>query len=435
MLRCIHRPARPVRSVTIAAALSAGACLLPTIAPAQRPVLPEQAVVIDSTDPVALMVTRLDLERYKATIKGLTQFGDRRAGTDRNRAAIDWIEAQLQSYGCTNTERITYEHLQFARPPAAPPAGAAADRPNPAVAGSAAAARRTGPPVASGGGRARGVRTRTGVNNDSLAQPDARLRALNAQPATPGERQQVFCTKIGTTHPDEMYIVGAHMDGIGWGEAANDDGSGTALVMELARIFSNPDVRTERSIRFILFNNEETGLNGARAYVQQRAELQGRESPAGSGKYPEPRWLGMIQHDMMLFDHGMPRPDGTLNPEQRPEADVNIEFQMNSQKTLESQALAWAFHAANARYATDYPAQVGPHMTNTDSGPFQDLVASISLRENERGTQTGSGWSPHWHQPTDLFSTYSDKDFLLGLNAAQTTLGAVGRLAGATLAK
>ncbi len=422
----------------LAAACSAGALLLPMTASAQqaspqvpRQVLAERPVPIDSTDPVALMVARLDLEKYKSTILGLTKFGDRRAGTDRNRAAIDWIEAELKSYGCTNTERITYEHLQFARPPAAAPAGAP-DRPNPAVAGSAAAARRTGPPVASGGGRARGIRTRTGVNNDSMAQPDAALRELNSQPSTPGEREQVYCTKIGTTHPDEMYIIGGHMDGIGWGEAANDDGSGSAIVMELARIFSNPDVKTERSIRFILFNNEETGLNGARAYVQQREALQGIESPAGSGNYPEPKWLGMIQHDMMLFDHGMPLPDGTYAPEQRPEADVNVEFQMNSKKTLESQALAWDFHSANARYATDYPAQVGPHMTNTDSGPFQDIVASISLRENERGTQTGSGWSPHWHQPTDLFKTYSDKDFRLGLNAAQTTLGAVARLVGAT---
>ncbi len=47
---------------------------------------------------------------YKATIKGLTQFGDRRQGTDRNRAAIDWIEAQLKSYGCTNTERLKYDY-------------------------------------------------------------------------------------------------------------------------------------------------------------------------------------------------------------------------------------------------------------------------------------------------------------------------------------
>ncbi len=416
-------------------ALAASALILPSTASAQRQVLRDQPVVIDSTDPVALMVARLDLERYKAAIKGLTTFGDRRAGTDRNRASIDWIQAQLKSYGCSNTERITYEHLQFARPPAAPPAAGAPTRPNPAVAGSAAAARRAGPPVASGGGRARGIRTRTGVNSDSMAQPDATLRALNAQESTPGEREQVYCTKIGTTKPDEMYIIGGHMDGIGWGEAANDDGSGSAIVMELARIFSSPDVQTERSIRFILFNNEETGLNGARAYVQQREAMQGIESPAGSGKFPEPRWMGMIQHDMMLYDHGMPRADGTMNPEQRPEADVNVEFQMNSKKTLESQALAWAFHSANARYATDYPAQVGPHMTNTDSGPFQDLIASISLRENERGTQTGSGWSPHWHQPTDLFSTYSDKDFRLGLNAAQTTLGAVGRLVGAKLVR
>src|SRR5215831_3582065 len=63
-----------------------------------------------TSDPIAVMVGRLSLERYKATIKGLTQFGDRRQGTDRNRAAIDWIEAQLKSYGCTNTERIHYDY-------------------------------------------------------------------------------------------------------------------------------------------------------------------------------------------------------------------------------------------------------------------------------------------------------------------------------------
>jgi Peptidase family M28 len=277
------------------------------------------------------------------------------------------------------------------------------------------------------------MRTRTGVNNDSLRQPDLRLRALNAQPSTPGQRQEVYCTKIGSTRPDEMYIVGAHMDGIGFGEAANDDGSGTALVMELARVFSSPDVTTERSIRFILWNNEETGLNGARAYVAQRQALQGQEMPAGSGKYPEPKWLGMIQHDMMLFDHGMPRSDSTLAKEQRPEADVNIEFQSNSKFAAQSAALAWFLHGANEKFATDYPASVGPHMTNTDSGPFQDLVAAISLRENERGAQIGSGWDPHWHQPTDLFSTFTDKDFRLGLNAAQTTFGALALLAGARL--
>ncbi len=375
------------------------------------------APVDSGDDPIKAMVGRLDLEKYKATIKGLTKFGDRRQGTDRNRAAVDWIETQLKSYGCANTSRIRYQYA--AAEPRAPS--------GPAVARS--------PDAAQGGARFRGVRAHTGVNADPLLQPDAALRALNSQPSTDGEREEVYCTKVGTTHPDEMYIVSAHMDGHGWGEAANDDGSGTALVMELARIFASPDVTTERSIRFALWNNEETGLNGARAYVAQRAALQGQEDPAASGKYPEPRWLGMIQHDMMMFDHGMPRADGSVAKEQRPEADVNVEFQQSAKQAEAAQRLAWAFVAANETYATDYPAAVGPHMTNTDSTPFMDLVPAISLRENERGREIGAGWDPHWHQPTDVYTSFGDSDFRLGLNAAQTTLGAIARLTGATLSK
>jgi len=408
----------PTLTLRLAAALVFAGAVSPA------PVLRGQTLSTPASDSadamIRTMVGRLDFDRYKATVKGLTTFGDRRQGTDRNRAAIDWIEAQLKSYGCTNTERLTYDYQPPA--PVVRPAGALAPTPP------EGAIRRE-----QGGGRSRGMRTRTGVNSDSLRQPDARLRALNSQPSTPGERQEVYCTKVGTTHPEEMYIVGAHMDGIGWGEAANDDGSGTALVMELARVFSSPDVTTERSIRFILWNNEETGLNGARAYVAQRAALQGQEMPAGSGKYPEPKWLGMIQHDMMMFDHGMPRADSTMTKEQRPEADVNIEFQSASKFAAQSATLAWLLQGANEKFATDYPATVSSHMTNTDSGPFQDLVAAISLRENERGSQIGSGWDPHWHQPTDLFATFTDKDFRLGLNAAQTTLGAVATLTGAKL--
>ena len=202
---------------------------------------------------------RLDLERYKATIKGLTQFGDRLNGTDRNSAAVDWIETELKGYGCA-TDRFAYQY-----PPPEPPERPAPPEPPrtlPSV---------NDPPSAVGGGRPRGVRLPTTPTTNLNAQTDPRLRALNAQPSIDGPRAIVYCTKIGTTHPGEMYIVSAHMDGRGFGEAANDDGSGTALVMELARIFSSPDIETERTIRFVLWNNEETGST-ARARISRHAK-------------------------------------------------------------------------------------------------------------------------------------------------------------------
>lgn len=381
-----------------------------------------------AADPIKALVARLDLERYKATIKGLTMFGDRRQGTDRNRAATDWIEAQLKSYGCTNTERLKYEYNgRQLRNDSTNRVDSIRSAANPQPPRANTPRRRPTIPV-------KGYRGPTGVNTDPMRQPDTALRRINAQWDTPGPREQVYCTKIGTTRPNEMYIIGAHMDGHGYGAAANDDGSGTALVMELARVLHSPDVKTERSIRFILFNNEETG-GGAAAYVRQRSPLQGVENPAGSGKYPEPTWLGMIQHDMMLWDHGAPGPDGKVSPEQRREADVNIEFAGTSKFANESQQLAWLFRRANDSYATDYPAAVGDRMSNTDSNAFMEVCPAISLRENERLAHTGTGWNPTWHQPIDVFSTFSDKDFRLGLNAAQTTLAAVAQLAGATLAK
>src|SRR6266699_6902539 len=120
-------------------------------------------------DPVKLLVDRLELEKYKATIKGLTQFGDRREGTERNRRAIDWIEQQLKSYGCINTERLTYSYQPEAR------------------------SRTNLPPnTAAGGGRPRGVRVPTGVNTDPVKQRNAKLRELNREPSVPGSREEVY---------------------------------------------------------------------------------------------------------------------------------------------------------------------------------------------------------------------------------------------------
>jgi hypothetical protein len=64
-----------------------------------------------------------------------------------------------------------------------------------------------------------------------------------------------------------------------------------------------------------------------------------------------------------------------------------------------------------------------------------NVVPSISLREAERGSEIGGGWDPHGHTPSDVFSTYTDDDFNLGLNAAQTTLAAISQLVGAKVSR
>lgn len=134
------------------------------------------------SETIRALVGRLDLERYKATVKGLTEFGDRRQGTDRNRKAVDWIEAQLKSYGCTNTERIKYDY----QPP--PPRDRNAPRPT----------RPTGePPMSVGGGRPRGTRAPTGVNTDPNKQPDEKIRALDLQESTPGNAKRCTARRSG----------------------------------------------------------------------------------------------------------------------------------------------------------------------------------------------------------------------------------------------
>src|SRR4029079_2500581 len=108
----------------------------------------------------------------------------------------------------------------------------------------------------------------------------------------------IYATKVGTTLAREMYIVSAHMDGRGGGEAADDDASGCAVVLELARVLGTPDVRTDRSVRFIFWNNEEFGMDGSGTYALERASLQG--TPA------EPKWRGGLQHGMLSDDTRTP---------------------------------------------------------------------------------------------------------------------------------
>lgn len=86
-----------------------------------------------------------------------------------------------------------------------------------------------------------------------------------------GTSNNIIVTKTGTTYPNTFVIIDAHYDTIN-GPGTNDNGSGTVLIMELARLLAN--VPTEYSIKFIHFSGEEDGLVGSNYYVDNTVSPQ-----------------------------------------------------------------------------------------------------------------------------------------------------------------
>ncbi|MCX6829117.1 MAG: M28 family peptidase [candidate division Zixibacteria bacterium] len=83
----------------------------------------------------------------------------------------------------------------------------------------------------------------------------------------PAACQNVVAVKTGSLYPELQIIVGAHRDAVSASPGADDNGSGTAAVLEVARILR--DINTDITFVFILFDAEEQGLVGAYHYVNE----------------------------------------------------------------------------------------------------------------------------------------------------------------------
>ncbi len=71
----------------------------------------------------------------------------------------------------------------------------------------------------------------------------------------------------GKDRPSEIVLLGAHLDAWDLGEGAHDDGAGCAQVLEVLRLLMKLKLHPSRTIRVVLFSNEENGLAGGRAYL------------------------------------------------------------------------------------------------------------------------------------------------------------------------
>jgi Zn-dependent M28 family amino/carboxypeptidase len=110
------------------------------------------------------------------------------------------------------------------------------------------------------------------------------------------ESANVVGEVLGRERAQEVVLIGAHLDSWDLGTGAVDDGAGCAIVMDAARIIAAVGRAPKRTVRVVLFMNEEMGLSGARAYAQQHTAELGKhvaaiEVDSGEGR---PSGFGVV---------------------------------------------------------------------------------------------------------------------------------------------
>lgn len=119
--------------------------------------------------------------------------------------------------------------------------------------------------------------------------------ALSCKSLPDAESANVVGEIPGREKPDEIVLLGAHLDSWDLGTGAVDDAAGCAHVIEAARLIGARATKPRRTLRVVLYANEEFGLRGGRQYVIEHAnELQKHvaafESDSGSGRVWGLQW-------------------------------------------------------------------------------------------------------------------------------------------------
>lgn len=182
----------------------------------------------------------------------------------------------------------------------------------------------------------------------------------------------------GTVRPNEIYIVGAHMDSVN-NPGADDDGSGTAGVMEAARVLSNHFF--EATITFIAFDREEQGLIGSQAYVQ---------------RHRNDNIQGMIQLDMIAWNSG---------------ANIAQIFGRSASNAVK-QALANAI----TRYGNGIQPVIRGAWDASDHAPFEWAGFKAALLFETDG-------NPYYHTQWDSVDTPNYINYVYATNLTRSAVG------------
>jgi hypothetical protein len=200
-----------------------------------------------------------------------------------------------------------------------------------------------------------------------------------------GQTANVLATLKGTVNPELVYVVSSHYDSVAAGPGADDDSSGTAALLETARIMAkHPQPAT---IIFASFTGEEAGLLGSREFVRQAV---------ASGM----QLVGALNNDMIGWanDH---RLDNTIRYSNAGIRDIQHGAAMHFTDLITYDALYYKSTDAAAYYEA-----------------YGDIVGGI-------GSYPVLG-NPHYHQPHDLLETINHQ---LVTEVAKTTAATLMMLA------
>ncbi|MBD3867369.1 MAG: M28 family peptidase [Acidobacteria bacterium] len=208
-------------------------------------------------------------------------------------------------------------------------------------------------------------------------------------------------TLEGAFNPDDIYIVGGHLDDLpssGVAPGADDNGSGSVNVLENARVMSCWGFRN--TLKFQLWTGEEQGLLGSKAYAN--AALARNENI-----------LGVINTDM-------PGWEGDGNPAQE-----NLDVSYNTS----SQWLAEHFDAASTTYSTGLAVDAFycPSLTASDHYAFwqKGWDAIIGITDNEGYCSHGGNY-PDYHTAADTIANCGDPTFFYSV--VRTSAAALAEL-------
>ncbi len=211
---------------------------------------------------------------------------------------------------------------------------------------------------------------------------------------------------VDKDHPEEIVLIGAHFDAVPGSPGADDDGTGTAALLEVARVLHG---RTfERSVRLVWFNGEEVGLVGSRKYAAAARKAM-QEKRAEIVVMLSVEMMGYFSDEPNSQKSPIPKIEGVFDPPTVADfialAGTQKHAAMLTLIETSMREAAPGLKTVAPTFIPDLPF-TPPDLLRSDHAPFLAIGIPAFLIGD-----TANFRSPHYHQPTDTIETIDAKRF------------------------